>query len=403
MNVLWITRFDPRVVDSGANMYTRGLLRGLAAAGVEVSVLGYDSGRSAMRPLPGVDLELLPSPRRSRLLSLVSPLQSDAYRAQSAAFADRISLSITSELSAVVLDYFAMGWALPTIAKAVAGLGGRRPVIVYVSHNHEQTVRRQVAASYGGNPLVRSLLLFDARKAAKLEAQIVAGADLVTTTTDQDRELFRAAAPSKAYLTLAPGYDGGPVGALAVLSEFTPRRVAVLGSFDWIAKRESFRRFVDAADGPFRRLGIELVVIGRAGAKFVADIEARSPICRFVGFVDDPASILQSARLGLMPDELGGGFKLRNLDYIFRGLPVAGIRSQMAGLPFPAKDGMIVGDDVRDLVANITGAIDDLPRLIALRDFALSNCIGRFDWESRGASLRAAIESQRAGAQPRQR
>jgi glycosyltransferase involved in cell wall biosynthesis len=106
----------------------------------------------------------------------------------------------------------------------------------------------------------------------------------------------------------------------------------------------------------------------------------------------DPTSIIKDARIGLMPDELGGGFKLRILSYIFQQLPVAAIATQSNGLPFSLPDGLLAAGDVTSLVAKIVNSIDDIDLLNKIKDFAYERCHREFDWISRGEALVDAIE-----------
>jgi glycosyltransferase involved in cell wall biosynthesis len=92
-----------------------------------------------------------------------------------------------------------------------------------------------------------------------------------------------------------------------------------------------------------------------------------------------------------MPDEVGGGFKLKLLDYVFGGLPIATIGSQFNDLPLDMDRDAIARENVADLVAAIVEAMDDIPRLEAMRRRALAACEGRFDWAERGARLAEAI------------
>lgn len=387
MKVVWITRQDFRRADGGANLYSRGLLNGLRAHGVTTLPIGYAA--PGMAPAENI----FAVPERWRPLSIFSPLQSDAWRLQSPEFAAAAIGAITADVDAVVLDYFSVGWLLPAVRRRLAELGPKRPVLVHSTHNHEKSVRSAVAAAH--RPPMKYALAFDAWKAARLEHSLLDAADVITSNTDADKELFRKDAPSKIHVTLTPAYDG-PQDIGPDLTAAIPRRVVKIGNLDWVAKRESFRRFVASAEKPFAEAGIELVVAGKADPAYVEDIQSRSKICRFTGFVDDLTELLRSSRIGLMSDELGGGFKHRFLHYIFLGVPVASIRGQTTGLPFDPATGMILGEDSPDLVANIVAAIDDIDRLNHLRQVAYRGIEGKFDWASRGAALIEAITQAKA-------
>lgn len=297
---------------------------------------------------------------------------------------------LTPDVDAVFIDYFAMGWTVPLLER-LKRERARPPLFVYVSHNYEQAVRRQVAQSARGT-LLRWVLKADAEKAARMERALVAFADLVTANTDDDKACYERDAPGKPVLTLMPAYSGVIRPTDAITAD-RPRQAAIVGSFTWIAKRESLRNFVAAAEGPFRAAGIELLVIGQVPKALMDEIGAKSTVCKFAGWVDDIRTALGSARIGIMPDEVGGGFKHKNLEYIFAGVPVAGIRSQSAGLPIdPARDA-IFADDAAGIIAAVVAKIDDLASLNAMRENAWAACAKAFDWADRGVRLKETVEN----------
>ena len=108
-----------------------------------------------------------------------------------------------------------------------------------------------------------------------------------------------------------------------VIDAATPRRVAIVGSFHWVMKQENLRRFVQAADAVFAQNDIQLDVIGGVPDRLREELAANARATRFHGFVDDPADHLAQARMAVVPEVIGGGFKLKFLDYLFTRVPIA--------------------------------------------------------------------------------
>lgn len=393
MKLLWIARWDSRNPTDGQLLYSEGLISSLAPNGASVEVLA--TIRSETRDVAAVagrtHLDPWPWPR---FMSLFSNLPSDAAKQRTGAFARALRAALDRNPDAIIFDYYATGWALDVVKDHCAQMGRNRPLIVYLSHNHEASLRLTVADQYVGNPVMRWIVRHDAEKAARLEDRLVAAADLVVTNTDEDAALYRASAPDKQYVTIVPAY-GGPIRAAGAITSATSRRVIMMGSLLWIAKQENLRRFVEAANDRFSRHDIQLYVLGRSDRTFLDSIERMSPMVKALGFVDDPLPYLYDSRIGLMPDELGGGFKHRVVNYIFNGVPVATIRSQAAGLPVDLDVDLIAADTVSELVDAIVEAIDDIDRLNAMAERVEAKCEGKFDWPGRGKALLDAIRSVR--------
>jgi polysaccharide biosynthesis protein PslH len=118
------------------------------------------------------------------------------------------------------------------------------------------------------------------------------------------------------------------------------------------------------------------------------------PNCRattFHGFVDDMAPLLSQARLAVVPELIGGGFKLKFLDYFFSRIPVATLSGAAAGIPTALRQQLIEASDVRELVDKIVANIDQVDRLNELQDQAFHIARTLFRWEDRGVRLKHAI------------
>ncbi len=389
MNFVWIARETPLIPTLGAYVYSNGIIRGLLSTGARGRLVAYERPGKPAGHAEGLDVSLAPPPKKSRLLSLLTSLPSDAYRLRSTEMERRIIASVTPDVDVVIIDFYPMGWAAQVIRRLRARR--RRPlVVVYLSHQYEQTLRRDVARDFVGSPLMRFALWVDGVKAARLERRLLGEVDVVTAIIERDRTRFLSDAPNLTAITLTPGYDAAAVVPERITVQ-TPRRVILCGQLEWIAKKRNFLRFLDAAEAPFGAAGIELLVVGRTDPGFAKEVLARSRICRFTGEVPDVRPYMAQGRIGVMPDEVGGGFKLKLLDYVFAGLPIAAIRSQVSDLPLDMDRDIIARDNVGALVSAIVEAIDDVPRLAAMAERALDQCTGQFDWSERGRRLAEAI------------
>jgi hypothetical protein len=117
----------------------------------------------------------------------------------------------------------------------------------------------------------------------------------------------------------------------------------------------------------------------------------RFPSVRFSGFVDDLDTHLQGVRLGVVPDTVGRGVKVRLASYVFSRVPMAGVVGAIDGLPLmPGRD-FVEAADLESLVTLCIGLVQDVDRLNTLQNNAFRVCDGRFDWRTRGADIVEAI------------
>lgn len=391
---LWLTRFYPYPCHAGDKIYSAKLIEALAATGCSLTVhCAAETGHP--QPPEGaartVDWIKVPATRPARLLAYpLSRLPRQALALSGPAQYESIrALLRRQHWDAIVLDYVSMGWVVPLVEECWPD-GSARPPLIYVSHNHEASLRQAVARS-GGSLAKRLALRLDATRIATLERRLVAAATLVTVNTETDKALFQDEAPEQRYEVLAPAYDG-PALLERRLTPDTPRRVVVVGSFDWIAKQRNLIEFLETSAGPLAERGVGIDVVGRGPERVLGALRKRFPEVTIHGMVDAVEPYLQSARISVVPERVGGGFKHKALNAVFQRTPIFALAGSIAGLPLEDGRSVRLLPGFAALVAAILDGIDDLEGLNAQQDAAFAACSGRFDWAERGAFLRALID-----------
>jgi glycosyl transferase family 1 len=400
LRCLWLTRDYPYPAHAGDLIYSGCLVQSLAEAGADLTVFCSDRPGAHETLEDGQGLirwKVVAGRLRRPISSLFSTLPNVPHRR-----ATPTTISALSELlrdgvwDVVVFDHLGTGWAL-SLLKKIFPTPRQRPMLVYASQNHEETARFRMAGNYRKNLFVRAALYLDAVKASRLERALVEAADLVTTTTSEDRLLFARSHPETQYLVLTPGYKRNVVRARRI-TRSSRRRAVVLGSFDWLAKQMDLLEFLEVADSMFAAAGAELYVVGRAPEPFLAAIRGRFRATTFTGAVEDTSPHLDGARIGIVAERTGHGFKLKVLDYVFNRVPVAAVDESVSGMGMPLIPGesILTYPDMLALSHGVLGALDDVERLNRLQQNAFVRCLGQFDWQSRG--LRLLSEMSRLAA-----
>ncbi|MGE2724332.1 glycosyltransferase [Mycolicibacterium pulveris] len=346
---------------------------------------GADQGSGALR----VDWRIVGPPRTGRMKSVLSRWPLIAWKGATPDFLDELDTLLQNDgWDALVLDNIGLAYALPRVEAYRRAHPETK--VLYVSHEWEYQTRARKYRSYRMNLAARLMVQLDLRKVKRWEDALIARCDIVTVINPSDLHPFRLIDPNRKYLPITPGYDGPAVSARRITNE-TPRRVLMLGGrrseqkqqvlLDWLAT--AYERLV-AAD-------IELVVAGDIDSELFQRVCREYPKTRVLGFVDDLTSLIAEARIGLIADTVGGGFKLRLLTHVFNRLPIVGLAAAIDGLPTPAGDGYLTAATVDDLATLICDVIDDLERLNAVQDRAYRDCAPAFSWEERARSLTVAI------------
>jgi hypothetical protein len=284
----------------------------------------------------------------------------------------------------VVLDHLRTGAALELVR--------HQAPIWYQAQNHETRWKREVLDATGWRSPRKMALAWDLWRLARLERAVIDAAALVTTITDQDHESHRAMYPWAAgrITTLPPVYRG-PRVAHRTIDETVPRRVVIVTSLDWGVKRENAAAFLDAAARPFQAAGVQLAVVCRGRPP--ADWVERYPNVTFEDHIDDLDAYLARARLAMIHEPGGGGFKMKILEFVFNRVPIVALDESMAGSGLEARTGFVPVESAVDGVGACLELIDDFDRLNRLHAAAVAQAGPRFDAAFAGTQLAARLRS----------
>lgn len=392
MRCLWITLADPEPQYSGQFVYSAGLIDSFANAGADINVLALgrpESQRQSGARDRGVTWWLGGNRRLPQWSSLASHLPNIANRCRTPEMRRLLRERLDeNKWNVIVFDGLSTAWALEPVLRQYRG-ASTRPKIVHVSHNHEESSRTLLAESQTGF-VKRQALRWDGAKITQMERALVRAADLVTAITPEDGATYQRQWPGKQIEVLTPGYGGRAV-ASRLMTENLPRRAVIVGTFDWIAKRINMEQFIHAADAAFARRGIELQIIGSGDKSFIHAMRQKVAATRFTGTVDRVETYLDDARVAIVPEQIGGGFKLKVLDYVFNRIPIMALQGSVAGVPLQDEKSILLFSSQKDLASGVTETIDRLDRLNQLQDAAYAVCRDRFDWNARGLRLAAAL------------
>jgi glycosyltransferase involved in cell wall biosynthesis len=340
----------------------------------------------------------VPGARRGTALALLNRFPLTAAVDSTSAYRALLEEQLREPWDAIIFDSYGTGWALARCKAYCATARGARTSLVHVSHNHEEVLWHAMARQAEAGLPKRLALWQNYYKVRGLERQLLREVDLVSAITIEDEQALRAHRSDNNTLTLTPGYDGS-VAPERVIDAAVPRRAVIVGSFQWVVKRENLARFVEHADARFAAAGIELVVAGDVPEDLKQTLIASSRATRFEGFVKDLGPFLAQARIAVVPELIGGGFKLEFLDYIFGRVPVATVDAAAAGLPEKLREDLITSNDFAGLTSAIVEHIDRLEQLNRLQAAAFEQARTLYRWEDRGLQLQQRIaELQQARA-----
>ena len=336
MRCLWVSGDVPHPPTHGKFVYSAGLSEALEGAGVEVVGIGLEHPSDRSDPATLVSWHAIAASRRGRLASIPSRLPSMAFATTPLRDSVRALLA-GGRWDAVVIDHLETGW----VADLVPSDG---PPIVYIAHNHESSVRQAVAPRATIGSIDASRCGWRPRRHAAWNAgSSRAPRSSWRSPTRTPRE-FAADAPGASIIVLTPGYRGASRHTRTI-GEGTPRQATIVTSLDWHVKQANLAAFVAVADPIFAAAGVTLAVAGAAPSELATRIARTTRATTLLGRVDDLEALLDRTRVGIVAEPLGGGFKLKVLDYVFNRVPIAALAGSIEGVPLHDGADLLVFDD----------------------------------------------------------
>lgn len=397
LRILLLTHGTPFPVRSGGQMYTANVIQNLTSReDIDLTVIAVRTDDAAPQPPSGATWHMFRPPRdRGTIRGLLGRYPRSVAATMSRGYRDTVRrLLQEATWDAVIIDYIAIGWALNDVRRLCTAPDTQ---IVYLSHNVETTLRMRIAKGYTGPAPLRWLAIRDARKAGRLEAEIVRSSTLVTAETHEDAGEFRNLFHHKRIHLFSPGYDGHISESRAVSLSDSHRTVAVIGSRNATMKRLVLDELLQVTATNLAKSKVGIVVAGDCPKDYLTAKAAEYPGVQFHGFVEDIASLLSTVRLGVITDPIGGGFKHRVLTLVFNRVPIVATRDAMAGLPLTPDVHYVEVSGNEEVCGRVSDVIDDIALLNSMQDRAFYACREDFDWSASTDSFVAALNAAPAG------
>lgn len=396
---LFVTRYVPLPSRTGALQYTLQLIRLFSALSGSVDVLCQarpGDAAATIEPethgIKGTRFLVQPGQTTPPAAKIASGLPHAALAHDSDQNRRRLDELLQQRPDCIVIDHIGSAWAQPAVAAYKAR--HHDVTVTYCTHNFERDLRLAFARSAWRNPKLALGAVYDALRIDRSDRKLNTLADLVTFISTFDRDKFVARYGPDRTLFIRPTY-ADTVCRSRQLDQSVPRRVCLLGSFLWSAKKANLQAFLAQGHATFSDHGIELVVVGWMDDAFLQRMRKRWPDVTFTGPVDQVEPYLANCRIGVTPEAVGGGFKLKNLSYVFNRVPVFALVGSVTDTPLEPGASMDVFKDMASLCRGIVDRIDDVERLNAMQNAAFAACSGFLDDRQVEAELRAALQGQR--------
>jgi glycosyltransferase involved in cell wall biosynthesis len=270
-----------------------------------------------------------------------------------------------------------------------------RPDILLVlrEHNVESTIIGRLA-DRESNPLKRAVFRSQADKLYKFESEMLKTFDLIFPITTQDSDRIRKMTPAAKLLVIPAGTEMAP--SLPPLSHNGgKRRILHIAAMDWKPNQDGLTWFVREVMPKLRAANADVVldVIGKnAPAKLQQEIASNDVVVH--GFVQDLRNAISQATVAIVPLHVGGGMRVKILDYFGQGVPVVSTSIGAEGISDGSDGLLLVANSASGFADAILKLVADAPLRASIREAAYAKCRSEYGWDSIGARTIDAIRTE---------
>jgi len=248
-------------------------------------------------------------------------------------------------------------------------------------HNAEHVILGRLAESEP-HPLKKALIGLQARRLNAYEAAALDAFDLILAITEADAARFRAMNPriDSRMIVVPAGAELPDQLAPAPPSAVGPIRLLHIAAMDWLPNQAGLKWFLEGVLPRLDAAGLDyqLDVVG----KNMPDDFKRYQSARVHvhGFVQDLAPITSRAQIAVVPLQVGGGMRVKILDYWAMGIPVVATGIGAEGLSSGDEPTVALADTEADFARVLIDLAGSAQARETLRAAAFRKVSASFGW-----------------------
>lgn len=363
MRILFLSQLLPYPLDAGPKVRSYYVLRRLAAAGHEVTLLAFS--RESDTPESVRHLETFCAAVRT--VPIVRSRARDAYYLARSLLAGQPFLMTRDHVPAMVAEVRRLAahafdavhadqlWMAPYALVAREAAPGRPPRLVLDAHNATALIPQRLAESETGR-VRRALWRREARVMRRYEPEMCGRFDEIVWVTAEDKAAVGLAAqpggPDPRQHVIPICID--PTEQSVFVRVERPRRVTFLGGLHWPPNAEGVRWFYREV-WPLIRVRLGEAVLTVIGRNPPPELLTGGKGVDAPGYVTDPSPYLTETAVFVVPLRAGGGMRVKILDAWGWGMPVVATTIGAEGIDYRDGENLIIADDAAEFASAVVG------------------------------------------------
>ncbi len=215
--------------------------------------------------------------------------------------------------------------------------------------------------------------------------------DVVITTTDRDRQIYRAALPNKRILEISNSVDPAFYQNQNVQEE--PKTMVFTGLMSYLPNNHGIIYFLDE----FFPLILErvpdarILIVGAYPPKKLQRRASNNVI--ITGWVDDVKPYVARGQVFVIPLLIGGGIRGKALEAMAMKRPIVTTTLGCEGINLKHEESALFADTPKDFADAVVRLFNEPGLRGRLTDKAYQNVVEGYSWESNGLAFESVYQS----------
>lgn len=374
---------------SGGAIRALGILKGLAAAGFQITLMTFsdknqlDPGSIFHQLCKAV--YLFPPPQRSkrkRIQDLLFSQKADiAQRLYQAEFAEKLQ-SLLGEQSFDIVQFEGIEVAcyLPIVKQTKAD-----QITVFDTFNAEASLQRVIYEIDRQVPSRWHMALYSliqSQRIKQYEAYLCQLADLVLAVSQEDAAILSAFNPKQAIQVIPSGIHVQDYNAEDTQADLPHPAILFTGKMDYRPNVDAMLWF-EAEIFPLVKNKVpdaHLIIVGQKPHTRIAHF-AQNPDMIITGWVDDVKPYLRATDVYIAPLRMGSGTRLKLLEAMACSLNIVATDIAAAGLNEQARQSIWIAEDSKSFADRIIELIKNPDPETDLGALARETVLNHYDWD----------------------
>lgn len=382
MRILILTASLPYPLASGGAIRTFGILKGLHAAGHEITLLSFGEGDATTTPLAEIcqQIHVIAPPTRSkieRLQTLVLTAHADiATRFYSEVYKSKLlNLIENNDFDLIQFEAIEIACYLPIVKNLSTSAK-----LCFDTFNAEADLQRaifEIDKQEVKHWPIAVYSYLQSRRIKKYEGDLCRMADLVIAVSQEDKIILsQYRGDDKTYVVpsgiFVDGYTTPPEKI-----ELGENAIVFTGKMDYRPNVDAMLWF---ADGILPHIAdAHLTIVGQKPHPRIQHLPERDNIS-LTGWVDTIPPYLHAADVYVAPLRMGSGTRLKILEALASGCAIVATSIAASGLSNAVKSAMVIADDEKTFAQAITNLLQNPTKRAELGKCARQMVKAHYDW-----------------------